>query len=252
MAEKIRSNMPTWVAIVLAIAMLSVMGAITYQQWYKYTHPTPIAQAGATKPAEHTPAEPTTEQTAQPNLPEAGGDQVIQLEQVSRIIAMKDAPAPTPIDGITYFRSASGNEVCAYSSDVSKLESNRWVAMAPEGDSPFTGPGVVCSQVRGALEPKAEDRARCKAGTLHGRGATLTPNRVGYGSCSNNGVNPTQVDAKNEKNERMSAIPAIPNGSYVKLGEDFVCGSVLPEFGCASLQSGKAFYLGVTSYKLWQ
>ncbi|MBV7363500.1 hypothetical protein KRX54_03525 [Actinomycetaceae bacterium TAE3-ERU4] len=247
--KPIESKMPTWLAVILAVIMVTTMGGISAYLVHDLRNPKPIAKAGAVRPDEGISASgsQSVEGPKEDNP-------VLKMPQVAQIIsqaALKPADFPAK-DGVVYFRSPSANEVCAYSQDITKLANNPWVVVSPvaEGSS-YRGPGVVCSQVRGALLPAREDRHPCPAGELRGRSATITNEVANFGACLQGGANPVQADARDEKNVRFKEFAPVANGSYLRLGNDFVCGAVAPDFACASLKSGTAFYLTATGYKLY-
>ncbi|OKL48200.1 hypothetical protein BSR29_02115 [Boudabousia liubingyangii] len=248
--QRIESRMPNWVAVIIALVLVGIMGGTSYYIWYDLRHPAPITHAGAVAPSEEAPAGTATPAPTGEGQP---GHIAKEAPQVKVVAGLRETnPEDYPAEGgIVRFRSASGNEVCAYAKDLNRLADDPWVSLSPTADGkPYQGEGVVCTQVRGALEPKGDDRHQCQNGELRGRSATLGVNQVNFGACVN-GDNPTQADAKSEKNERFNAIKEIPNGAALKLGDRFICGTPLPDLTCVDLQTGRAFSIQTTGYKLF-
>ncbi|AOZ72308.1 hypothetical protein BK816_02495 [Boudabousia tangfeifanii] len=245
--EPIQSKMPTPVAIFIALVLVGFMVGSGYYLYEKNRNPAPISAPGAIPP-------PSSEmpQEAAPQVPTSEGGGTVNVPQVAKVMALNPlATDDFPMkDGIIRFRSASGNEICAWADDLAKLHDDRWVVLTPNPDGQYpTGPGIACSQVRGELLPRPEDRRACPSRSLVGRAATLTRNDVAFGACLS-GRNPASEDANSEQDKRFE-ITAVPNGSYVKLG-DFACGGAAPDFVCVQTTTGRGFSLRADHYDLYQ
>lgn len=240
--------MPTWVAVIIALILIGTMAGTSYWFYNTYRTPPRLTHAGALAPS----AEPGATPSPSPDQP-APTEKHATTAQITALQALQQAdPQAYKAEASVYrFRSSSGNEVCAYSDHIENLADDRWVVLAPTGDEPpLQGPGLACSLVRGVNLPAEDDRRSCPDKSLAGRAATLTTSFVGYGACLD-GYNPATEDARLEQNKRMSEIPQVANGSALLLGNRFLCGSLIPEFTCVDLQTGRGFGVGPAQYDLF-